>query len=317
MSAITTSGLTKSFAGRAALSDVTFDVNDAEVYGLIGPNGAGKTTLIRLLCGLYRPSAGTGTVLGLDIERERSQIRANVGYMSQGNGLYGDLTVAENLRFYAAVYGVREEARLREVTDWLGLDDVAHHLVADLPTGLRQRTAFAAAVVHRPRIVVLDEPTSGVDPLARDTMWELVRSVAAQGVTALVTTHVMAEAQRCDRLALLADSRLIAAGTPEELVAGSGLAIVRVDASPWTEAFARLRSRWPGAALYGTRVHLPIRQGDAEERQIRDVLAGLELRSLTWQPPSIEDAFIALVDRAEPSRPRTRSRGGDRRRPGK
>ncbi len=293
-----TSGLSKSFAGRAAVSDVTFEVNDGEVYGLIGPNGAGKTTLIRLLCGLYRPSAGAGTVLGLDIERERSLIRARVGYMSQGNGLYGDLTVAENLRFYADVYGVREESRLREVMSWLDLGDVAHHVVVDLPTGLRQRAALAAALVHRPQMVVLDEPTSGVDPLARDTMWELVRSIAAQGVTALVTTHVMPEAQRCDRLALLAESRLIAAGTPEDLVETSGLTIARVDATPWAEAFARLRARWPDAALYGTRVHVPLPQGEAQEREVRGVLAGLEVYSLSWQPPGIEDAFIALVDRA-------------------
>jgi ABC-2 type transport system ATP-binding protein len=298
VSAVTTSGLSKSFGARAAVSDVTFDVADGEVYGLIGPNGAGKTTLIRLLCGLYRPSAGAGTVLGLDIERERPVIRANVGYMSQGNGLYGDLTVAENLRFYADVYGVREEKRLREVTSWLGLDDVAHQVVVDLPTGLRQRAALAAAVVHRPRMVVLDEPTSGVDPVARDTMWELVRTLADQGVTALVTTHVMPEAQRCDRLALLADSRLIAAGTPEQLANESGLTIARVDASPWAEAFTRLRARWPGAALYGTRVHIALPHGGLEEHLILDVLAGLEVRSLSWQPPSIEDAFIALVDRA-------------------
>jgi ABC-type multidrug transport system ATPase subunit len=295
VTAIATNALTKSFADHVAVEDVTFDVRSGEVYGLIGPNGAGKTTLIRMLCGLYRPSSGSGSVLGLDIERDRALIRARVGYMSQGNGLYGDLTVGENLRFYGDVYGVRDGARAREVARWLGVDDVLGQVVATLSTGLRQRAALAAVLVHRPDLVVLDEPTSGVDPVARDTMWALVREIAAQGVTALVTTHVMPEAERCDRLALLADSRLIAAGTPHELVERSGLTVARIEAAPWSEAFARLRAHFPDAALYGTRVHIPVAGSGVGEREIRDVLAGLEVRSLTWRAPSIEDAFIALV----------------------
>ncbi len=296
MKAILTRGLSKSFAGRLAVDDVTFDVGVGEVFGLIGPNGAGKTTLIRMLCGLYRPSAGAGSVLGLDIDAERSRIRARVGYMSQGNGLYADLTVAENLRFYGDVYGVADPGRAREVARWLDLVGAMDKVVATLPTGVRQRAALAAVLVHRPDLVVLDEPTSGVDPVARDTVWDLVREVASQGVTALVTTHVMAEAQRCDRLALLAGSRLLAMGTPGDLVARSGLTIARVDASPWPEAFARLRARWPSAALYGTRVHVALASAGENESLIRQTLAGLELRSFSWREPSIEDAFIALVD---------------------
>jgi ABC-2 type transport system ATP-binding protein len=295
---VSTTKLSKIFGDQIAVSDVSLEVNAGEVYGLIGPNGAGKTTFIRMLCGLFTPSAGEGTVLGLDIARDQARIRERVGYMSQGFGLYGDLSVDENLRFYADIYGVRDPAYIASVRQRLGLENAGRQVVADLPTGLRQRSALAAVLVHRPQLVVLDEPTSGVDPVARDTMWQLVRELAGEGVTALVTTHVMPEAQRCDRLALLADSRLVASGTPDELIRRSGLTIAAVDAAPWPEAFARLQGRWPDAALYGTRVHIPVAGHGAEEQAIREVLAGLEVRSLTWQPPTMEDAFIALVDAA-------------------
>jgi ABC-2 type transport system ATP-binding protein len=307
--AVSTSGLGKNFGDHVAVSDVTLEVNAGEVYGLIGPNGAGKTTLIRLLCGLFTPSAGEGTVLGLDIARDRVRIRERVGYMSQGFGLYGDLSVDENLRFYADIYGVRDPAHIDAVHRRLGLENAGRQVVGELPTGVRQRCALAAVLVHRPQLVVLDEPTSGVDPVARDTMWMLVRELADEGVTALVTTHIMPEAQRCDRLALLAESRLVAQGTPDELISRSGLTIVAVDAVPWPEAFARLQARWPGAALYGTHVHIPVERRGAEEQLIRELLIGLEVRSLTWQPPTMEDTFIALVDAGAPT-PQSESSGG-------
>lgn len=299
--AVTTTKLSKRFGDQLAVSDVSLEVDAGEVYGLIGPNGAGKTTFIRMLCGLFTPSSGEGTVLGFDIARERARIRERVGYMSQGFGLYGDLSVDENLRFYADVYGVRDPVYAAAVRRRLGLEEMGRLVVADLATGVRQRCALAAVLVHRPQLMVLDEPTSGVDPVARDNLWQFVRELAAEGVTALVTTHVMPEAQRCDRLALLADGRLVAAGTPDELIARSGLTIVAVDAVPWAEAFARLRARWPGAALYGTRVHVPVAGQGVEERSLREVLAGLDVRSVAWQAPTMEDAFIALVDAASTS----------------
>ncbi len=293
--AITTSKLGKKFGDEMAVSEVTLEVNTGEVYGLIGPNGAGKTTLIRMLCGLFIPSFGKGTVLGFDIERDRARIRERIGYMSQGFGLYSDLSVDDNLRFYADIYGVRDTEYVDSVRSRLGLQDVSGQVVGNLSTGARQRSALAAALVHRPELVVLDEPTSGVDPVARDSIWQLVGELASEGVTALVTTHVMPEAQRCDRLALLSEGRLVATGTPEELISRSGLTVAAVDAAPWREAFAILQRQWPEAALYGTRIHIPFSGGGAEEQAIREALRGLELRSLTWQRPTMEDAFIALA----------------------
>jgi len=294
--AVHTEGLSKSFKDHVAVADVTLDVNAGEVYGIIGPNGAGKTTFIRMLCGLFTPTAGRGTVLGFDIADERERIRERVGYMSQGFGLYGDLSVDDNLRFYADLYGVRDPAYIASIRTRLGLDEVGRHVVASLATGVRQRSALAAVLVHRPELVVLDEPTSGVDPVARETMWQIVRDLADDGVTALVTTHVMPEAQRCDRLALFADSRLLASGRPDELIERSATSIMAVEAAPWAEAFSRLHATWPSAALYGTRVHIPVGVDASIEPEIRRVLHGLEVRSITVQSPTMEDAFISLIE---------------------
>jgi ABC-2 type transport system ATP-binding protein len=293
--AVSVKGLSKSFGDVAVVDDVSLDVGSGEVFGLVGPNGAGKTTFIRLLCGLFAPSSGTGTVLGFDIAHDQPRIRERIGYMSQGFGLYNELTVDENLRFFADVYGTRDRHYVDAVRGRLGLDPVGHTIAASLPTGLRQRTALAAALVHHPQLIVLDEPTSGVDPVARDEMWQLVRELADDGVTALVTTHVMPEAERCDRLALLAGGRLIASGSPADLIGRSGLTIARVTASPWKEAFTRLKDRWPEASLHGTSVHIPVAGHRAEEDDLRGALSGLSVRSLTWQRPTMEDAFIALV----------------------
>jgi ABC-2 type transport system ATP-binding protein len=295
VSAVSTTSLCKSFGNLEAVRDVTLEVGDGEVFGLIGPNGAGKTTLIRLLCGLYTPSAGQGSVLGLDIAREQARIRERVGYMSQSNGLYADLSVDENIRLYAELYGVRDPAWTAQVRRWLSLQDVGRRVVATLPTGVRQRAALAAALAHRPRLMVLDEPTSGVDLVAREAMWDLLGEIARGGVTVLVTTHVMAEARRCDRLALIAEGRLVATGAPEELIRRSDVVIAVVDASPWSEAFARVQSLWPTATLFGTRTHIPVARGEEVEPRVRRVLSGLEVRSVTWREPSMEDAFIALV----------------------
>ncbi len=293
--AVSVIDLGRRFGDVRAVDGVNFEVAPGEIFGLLGPNGAGKTTVIRMLCGLYVPTEGTGRVLGYDIAGDQRQIRERVGYVSQGFGLYQELTVDENLRFYADVFGARDVTHLEEVRRRLGLQEVRREMVAELPTGLRQRTALAAALVHRPHLIILDEPTSGVDPMARDDMWGLLRELAAEGVTALVTTHVMPEAERCDRLALMAGGRLVAIGTPAELIARSGLTIARIDATPWKEAFARLKARWPDAALHGTRVHIPVAREGAEETDLRLALEGLQLRSLSWEPPTMEDAFIAMV----------------------
>jgi ABC-2 type transport system ATP-binding protein len=274
---------------------VTFNVEGGEVFGLLGPNGAGKTTVIRMLCGLIGPTGGTGTVLGFDIAHEQRPIRERIGYMSQGFGLYRELTVDENLRFFADMYGCRDTTLIDRVRRRLDLGSVRHGVVEDLPTGVRQRAALASVLVHGPQLVFLDEPTSGVDPVARNAMWRLIRQLADEGITAVVTTHVMPEAERCDRVALLAVGRVVAIGTPAEIIIRSGLTIARIDARPWKEALTRLKTRWPDAALHGTRVHVPVSGHGADEAELRQALEGVEIRSLIWESPTMEDAFITLV----------------------
>jgi drug efflux transport system ATP-binding protein len=297
--AIETRSLTRRFGGFTAVDEVSLEVAGGEVFGVLGPNGAGKTTLIRLLCGLYAPSAGSASVLGLDLQSERERIRAQIGYMSQSLSLYTELSVEENLRFYQHVYGGSQE-RMRAVCEQLSLTAaVLRRRVADLPTGLRQRAALAAAVLHEPHLVFLDEPTSGVDPHARRTFWVLIASLARAGTTVLVTTHAMAEAELCDRVAMMRSGRLVAVGTPAELIAATGLRILEVDAEPWREAYQRLKRRWPAVSLHGRRTHVPFAAGDHVEREAHALLDGLELRELGVADPTLEDAFVwYAADRA-------------------
>ncbi|HLI15249.1 MAG TPA: ABC transporter ATP-binding protein [Acidimicrobiales bacterium] len=296
--AIATHELTRRFRDVVAVDRVSLEVETGEVFGLLGPNGAGKTTLVRLLCGLYAPSGGEAAVLGLDLRRDRARLKARVGYVSQAFGLYEELTVSENVAFFAAVYGASDPARTRTVLERLELGEVAGRQVGTLPTGLRQRTALAATLVHRPELVLLDEPTSGMDPAARLEAWRFVRDLASEGVTALVTTHVMAEAEQCDRLALLADGRLVALGTPRAIVESAGLTVAQVDASPWQLAFRQLKARWPAATLHGRQVRVPLRRDEASDRTLRDALAGCDLGAITWTSPSVEEAFVARFSAA-------------------
>ena len=298
MSAVSVLGLTRRFGSRTALDGITFTVGRGEVFGLVGPNGAGKTTLMRILCGLHAPSSGTAFVLGLDVAREPERVRPRIGYMSQTFALYSELTVIENLRFHAALYGVRDLRRVDALATELRLDRWRGQTVDELPPGPRQRTALAAAIVHDPEVVFLDEPTAGVDPLVRRELWKLIRGRAAAGTTLFVSTHMMVEAERCDRVALMADGRLLTIGPPAELTAATGLMILVVDAEPWQESFRRLRARWSGTGLSGRRAHVPSVDVAATQAELAGLLAGLTLRGVETRAPSFEDAFIWHVRRA-------------------
>lgn len=213
-------GLRKVFGDVAAVEGLDLEIHRGEVFGLLGPNGSGKTTTIRMLCGLLEPTSGEGTVVGRDLLTESDAIRRDIGYMSQKFGLYEDLTVAENLRFYASVYGLRgatREARLRELLDELHLTPRRDQLAGTLSGGWKQRLALACATAHRPSLVFLDEPTAGVDPAARRHFWQIIYQLAESGTTILVTTHYMDEAERCERLAFLSRGHLIGLGTVAEV----------------------------------------------------------------------------------------------------
>src|SRR4030066_522243 len=209
--------LTKRFDDFTAVDHISFRVNAGEVVGYLGPNGSGKTTTIRMLLGWLQPSEGEATVLGYDIVRQSERVRERVGYMSQKFALYHDLTVGENLVFYAGVYGVKEQGRLDEVLNLIGLRSLQAERVSDLSTGWKQRLALGIAIVHRPRLLFLDEPTSGVDPTARRGFWDLIYDVVAQGVTAVVTTHYMDEAEYCGRIGIRREGKLLAMDKPSVL----------------------------------------------------------------------------------------------------
>jgi ABC-2 type transport system ATP-binding protein len=221
--------LTKHFGSVKAVDDVSFDIRRGEIFGILGPNGSGKTTAIRMLCGLLAPTSGTATVAGFDVATQPDAVKAHIGYMSQAFGLYRDLTVEENLRFYGGLYGLGKELdrRILWARERMKLDEIMERLVAPLSGGQKQRLALGCSTLHHPPVLFLDEPTAGVDPGARRLFWQIIRSLAAEGTTIIVTTHYMDEAERFDRLAFLSRGRLTALGTPEEVRAsfGQGLSL--------------------------------------------------------------------------------------------
>lgn len=218
--AIETTNLTKKFGEFTAVDAITFNVKRGEIFGFLGANGAGKTTAIKLLCGLWLPSGGQATVAGFDIYRETEKIKKNIGYMSQKFSLYSDLTVRENIRFYAGIYGLSNK-EIAEKSDHLisnlKLEKVKNSLIKSLPLGWKQKLAFSIAIIHDPSIVFLDEPTGGVDPITRRHFWEMIYAAAHNGVTVFVTTHYMDEAEYCDRISMMVDGRIEALGSPKEL----------------------------------------------------------------------------------------------------
>lgn len=217
---IHTENLTKRFGEFIAVNEITFDVYPGEIFGFLGANGAGKTTAMRMLCGLSIPSSGKATVAGFDVYRKRDSIKKNIGYMSQKFSLYEDLTVYENIRFFGGIYGLSEKqlkTKSEELITQLGLQNQARKLVAELPLGWKQKLAFSVAIIHQPKIVFLDEPTGGVDPVTRRQFWDLIYAAAATGVTVFVTTHYMDEAEYCNRLSIMVDGRIEALDAPHEL----------------------------------------------------------------------------------------------------
>jgi ABC-2 type transport system ATP-binding protein len=292
--------LTKRFDSFTAVDHISFSVKTGEVVGYLGPNGSGKTTTMRMLLGLLRPSEGEATVLGYDIVRQSERVRERVGYMSQKFALYHDLTVGENLAFYAGVYGVKERGRLDEVLDLIGLRSLQAERVSELSTGWKQRLALGTAIVHQPRLLFLDEPTSGVDPTARRAFWDLIYSVVAQGVTALVTTHYMDEAEYCGRVGIMRDGKLLAMDKPSALKqhALPGIAW-DVFAQPLLSALTALE-RCPGVLRAGlTADHLrAITPAIMNAQTIRRCLtnAGIHVERLEPVEPTLEDVFLALAD---------------------
>jgi ABC-2 type transport system ATP-binding protein len=291
--------LTRVFGDFIAVDHISFRVREGQIFGFLGPNGAGKSTTIRMLTGLLPPTAGTGRVAGFDMHRERRQIKQAIGYMSQKFSLYEDLKVKENLEFFGGVYGATDFGWAIRVCR---LEEVLDSVCSSLSAGLRQRAALACAVVHRPRIVFLDEPTAGVDPASRRAFWELIYTLAQAGVTVFVSTHYMDEAEHCDWLALIDAGKIVASGSPADLRHSQFHArLLEVEAESnfrWIDALEQT----PGieeVALHGNRLHLTVTDPAEAERRIREVGKRLNLgvTSIREITPSLEDVFVSVITR--------------------
>jgi ABC-2 type transport system ATP-binding protein len=299
--AIDVKGLTKSFGGREVVHDLSMQVKRGSIYGFLGPNGSGKTTTIRILCGLLTPDSGEGTCLGYDIRRDAEKIKRRVGYMTQRFTLYQDLSVRENLEFVARLYGVTDaRGAARDMIKRLGLTGREEQLAGELSGGWKQRLALGACTLPNPQLLLLDEPTAGVDPKARRDFWNEIHALAAEGLTVLVSTHYMDEAERCHEIAYIAYGYLLAHGTVEEVIAQSALATYTVTGEALNELAAALTGK-PGidmVAPFGTSLHVSGRDIAALEDSIAP---WRERGGLRWQKsqPSLEDVFIELMGRSK------------------
>ncbi|WP_127088657.1 ABC transporter ATP-binding protein [Aquabacter cavernae] len=306
--AIEVEGLRKQFGTHVVVDDLTMRVRRRQIYGFLGPNGSGKTTTIRMLCGLLTPDAGRGTCLGYDIRTEARRIRAKVGYMTQKFSLYADLSVRENLEFVARLYGVpRPEAAAAAAIARLGLEGRGKQLAGELSGGWKQRLALGACILPQPELLLLDEPTAGVDPQARREFWSEIHTLAAEGLTVLVSTHYMDEAERCHEIAYIAYGHLLAQGPVADVIAASGLTTVTVeamgagDSGPAMAALARELEARPGidmVAPFGTRLHISGRGPQALDAALAPFRArpGLVFRA---DAPTLEDVFIDLMSRSK------------------
>ena len=297
-------GLTKTFDGRVVVSDLSMQVKRGTIYGFLGPNGSGKTTTIRMLCGLLTPDEGTGTCLGYDIRTETDKIKLQIGYMTQRFSLYEDLSVRENLEFIARIYGLAKPfATARTAIERLGLSGREEQLAGDLSGGWKQRLALGACTLPGPQLLLLDEPTAGVDPKARREFWNEIHGLAANGLTVLVTTHYMDEAERCNEIAYIAYGKLLVHGTVEHVIAASHLTTYAVSAEHG-EGLSKLSDDLTGrpgvdmVAQFGTSLHVSGREAGALEAAIAPYR---QRRDLTWKSaePSLEDVFIDLMSKSK------------------
>ncbi|HET9915459.1 MAG TPA: ABC transporter ATP-binding protein [Candidatus Binatia bacterium] len=304
--AIRAEGISRKFGALTAVSNVSFSIERGEIFGFLGPNGSGKSTMIRILCGLLQPTSGRAELDGLDVVTQTEEIKKRIGYMSQRFSLYEDLTVVENIDFYGAIYGLTATelaVRRRAVVDLVGLDDRLEQMAATLSGGYKQRLALACSLLHEPKIVFLDEPTAGIDPVARREIWDLLFRLAAEGTTLFVTTHYMDEAERCSQVAYIYLSKLIAIGRPQDLkrlpeITPENCAWVEVTSEDPTQLLPLLRRHDDvvDATIFGEAIHALVRQrtGPAALIDFARQQGALDV-ACRAVPPSLEDVFVALT----------------------
>jgi len=298
--AIDVRGVTKKFGDRTVVNDIAMQVRHGEIYGFLGPNGSGKTTFLRMLCGLLKPDAGSGQCLGLDFRRESPEIKKRVGYMTQRFSFYEDLTIEENLDFIAKLYEIpQRKAAVEKSLERLGMVERRRQLAGTLSGGWKQRLALSACLIHEPQLLLLDEPTAGVDPKARRDFWEKIHQLAADGLTALVTTHYMDEAERCHRLAYIAYGNLLASGTAGEVVKAAALTTFAVTGENLHELAEKIR-KLPGVeqvVAFGTTLHVSGRDAEKLRASVSPWMTG----AYRWEKieSSLEDVFISLMETAK------------------
>jgi len=298
--AIDVKGMTKSFDRRTVVNKIDLQVRTGEIFGFLGPNGSGKTTFIRMLCGLLLADAGSGTCLGHDVIKESDLIKKQVGYMTQRFSFYEDLSIAENLDFVARMYGMKDRREaVQKSIERLGLVDRQNQLAGELSGGWKQRMALAACLIHKPKLLLLDEPTAGVDPKARRDFWEQIQLLAAQGLTFLVTTHYMDEAERCNRLAYISYGNLLTHGTVSEVIAHVALTTWAVHGPDLVHLAEQLRQK-PGveqAVIFGAKLHV---SGD-DTAALEEAIAPFRTGPYRWEkiPSGLEDVFIHLMEKSK------------------
>lgn len=297
---IDVSGLCKSFSDRVVVNNMTLQVKKGEVFGFLGPNGSGKTTTIRMLCGLLTPDAGEGHCLGYDILTESAKIKQHVGYMTQKFSFYTDLSVQENLNFVAMIYGIKHpKLAVAEVMSSMNLTDRRHQLTETLSGGWKQRVALAACLLHKPDLLLLDEPTAGIDPIARREFWDRIHLLSEQGITTLMSTHYMDEAERCTRLAYLAYGELIITGTVNDVIAATQLKTWAIHGEVTTALLQEVKKieGTTQTALFGREIHVCGFDASAIEQGLTRLS---QVYPIHWRviEPTLEDAFIALVEKS-------------------
>lgn len=301
---VSVQNLEKKFGDFTAVNRINFEVKKGEIFGFLGPNGAGKSTTIRMLCGILTPTSGTGDVGGFDINRQQELIKQNIGYMSQKFSLYEDLTVEENIDFYSGIYKVPKKYRKEReerIIQMAGIEGFRKSLTGTLSGGWKQRLALGCAIIHEPKIIFLDEPTSGVDPIARNNFWKLIKEMAGEGVTVFVTTHYMDEAKNCDRLALIYKGAIIAIGAPEQLkterMKEDVLKISVPRSEDWIERLEKLEII-KEVALFGAVLHAIVKDACQATPIISELFskAGIKNYSIEKIQPSLEDIFVSLIE---------------------
>ncbi len=305
MNSIEVNNLTKSFGAFTAVNDISFTIGKGQVFGFLGANGAGKTTTIRMLCGILTPTSGKASVGGFDITKESNRVKNIIGYMSQRFSLYNDLTVEENINFFGGVYGLEGNSfveRKKWVLSIANLEGKQNIITKSLPGGIKQRLALGTAVIHRPDIVFLDEPTSGVDPISRRSFWDLINSLAADGTTVLVTTHYLEEAEYCNNIILIDAGKLIAEGNPKKLKTDYiKHKILEIECEKPVDAMELLKNQdfVIDTSIFGNNIHVSVHSKTSTEKQILEILEkqnSIKVTAMDEITPTLEDVFIHLLE---------------------